>query len=307
MRRIRVFSAFWALLFLSVSVTAGGKGGTNGAAFLKIGVGARAAALGDAFTAVADDANASVWNPAGLARLSRPEVEGTHTQWLQGGRHDALTGAYPTAVGTFGVSAVTLSFDGLEKRTEDTDAADGTFNSLDAAYGLSYGHTLGDRLSVGGGVTYIRQTLDGVSAGAPAGSLGALWQTPLSCLTLGAAVRNIGGSIKFAEEGDPLPETAAVGATGRFMNNRVLMTAEARRVRNEPTTVGAGAEVSPPIYKDAVGRLRAGYRSDVKDTADASGFSLGLGVGFPRWSFDAAWTPYGVLGDTFRYSFQFRF
>jgi hypothetical protein len=77
-----------------------------------MGAGARAAALGDAYTAVADDAYATVWNPAGFARLPRPEMAATHTQWIQSGRHDVLVGAYPTSVGTFGVSAVTLSFEG---------------------------------------------------------------------------------------------------------------------------------------------------------------------------------------------------
>jgi hypothetical protein len=307
MNGIRHFSTFCALLILPTFVSAGGKSGTNGAAFLKIGAGARPAALGEAYTAVADDANAALWNPAGLARLARPEFVGTHTQWLQGGKHDALVGAYPTPVGSFAVSAVTLSYDGLEKRTGDSDTPDGTFGSLDAAYGLAYGHTVGDRLSLGVGVSYIRQTLDSVSAGASAGTVGALWQTPISYLTLGAAVRNIGGSIQFSEEGDPLPTTAALGAAGRFMKNRLLVSAETRWVRNETVTYGGGLEASPSIYKDAVGRLRAGYRTETQDVADASGVSLGLGVAFPRWNFDVTWAPYGVLGDTFRYAFRFVF
>jgi hypothetical protein len=66
-------------------------------------------------------------------------------------------------------------------------------------------------------------------------------------------------------------------------------------------------EVSPPVYKNAVGHLRAGYRSDVQDVSDATGASLGLGFSFPRWGFDATWAPYGVLGDTFRYAFRFSF
>jgi hypothetical protein len=304
---IRSLSTFWALLLLGSLAWAGGKGGANGAAFLKVGAGARAAALGDAFTSVADDAYATVWNPAGLARMERPEIAGTHTQWIQSGRHDVLVGAYPTSVGTFGVSAVTLSFENIEKRTEDTDTPDGTFRSLDAAYGLSYGHTLGNRLDVGAGVTYVRQTLDGVSAGAPTGTLGALWRTPISFLTVGAAVRNIGGSITFVEEGDPLPMTAALGATGRFMKKRLLLTVETRQVQNEDIAYGAGVEVSPPLSKDAVGHLRAGYRSERQNTEDASGITLGLGVGFPHWGFDLSWAPYGVLGDTFRYAFRYQF
>ena len=40
--------------------------GTTGFNFLKIGIGARSAALGGAYTAVSGDIEASAWNPAGL-------------------------------------------------------------------------------------------------------------------------------------------------------------------------------------------------------------------------------------------------
>lgn len=40
----------------------------------RIGAGARAAGIGSAFTAVADDATAASWNPAGLIQLERPEI-----------------------------------------------------------------------------------------------------------------------------------------------------------------------------------------------------------------------------------------
>ena len=304
MRHIRAFFPACALLISPYLVTAGG--GENGAAFLKIGAGARPAALGEAYTAVSDDAVSAFYNPAGLAAVSRIELAATHTQWIQSGRHDSMAAAFPTKWGTFAAHAVTLSFEGLERRNTDSDSAESTFGSLDAAYGISYGDRTG-AFSWGLGASYISQSLDGVSAGAPAGSVGGQWKLPLPGLTLGAAVRNIGGSITFEDEGDPLPLTASVGAAGRFMNNRLLGTIEARSVRNESTGFGAGIEAAPPLYKDATGRLRAGYRSDGVDADDASGLSLGLGVAFPRWGFDASWAPSGVLGDTFRYSFRFAF
>ena len=39
-----------------------------------VGSGARAAGMADAFVAVADDATAASWNPAGLVQLERPEI-----------------------------------------------------------------------------------------------------------------------------------------------------------------------------------------------------------------------------------------
>jgi hypothetical protein len=299
---------FGAVLTLfSGSLWASGKAGTTGAAFLKIGAGARAAAMGNTFTAVADDADASVWNPAGLTQLSRPQITAAHTQWIQGGQHDSWAYAHPTKGGTFAASVVTLAYEGIERRTEDTDDAEGTFGSLDGAYGLSYGRTVLDQLSLGLGMTFVRQSIDNQSAAVPTGTVGALWKTPISFLTLGAAVRNIGGSIDFVEEGDPLPMTVAFGVAGRFLKERLLCTTEVSAVRHESPALGVGVEVSPRLYKNAVGHLRAGYRSDVQDVSDATGASLGLGFSFPRWGFDATWAPYGALGDTFRYAFRFSF
>lgn len=49
-----------------------------GAWFEKTEIGARALGMGRAFTAVADDASAIYWNPAGLCALERPELHVTH-------------------------------------------------------------------------------------------------------------------------------------------------------------------------------------------------------------------------------------
>lgn len=54
------------------------------AAFEDEGAGARAAGLGHAFTAIADDAYSIHYNPAGLALLSRPEFATSHTRHFMG-------------------------------------------------------------------------------------------------------------------------------------------------------------------------------------------------------------------------------
>ena len=54
------------------------------AAFLERGAGARAPGLGDAFTALADDAYAIHYNPAGLAQLERPQFSAAYSRLYVG-------------------------------------------------------------------------------------------------------------------------------------------------------------------------------------------------------------------------------
>lgn len=306
----RMRQTFWAVGWGALCVAPSilwAEAGETGAAFLKIAPGARAAALGEAYTAVADDASAVMWNPAGLGRLSKPTVTATHTQWVQQTQHDFLAGAQPTSWGTFGLSLVTFGVSDLERRTADTDVPDGTFDARDAAYTFAWGKTLGKSWSVGAGATYVRQTLDGHSAGAPAATLGALWRTPWAPLTTGLAVRNLGGKIKFDSEGDPLPTTAAAGFALRSPNEKILFSGDVRLPFSESVSGSLGVELSRRLFKDGRGHLRAGYNTALSDVTDAPGVSLGLGLDFSRWGLGMAWTPYGVLGDSFRYAFHASF
>ena len=72
--RIIVCLTSCVLCLLLYSQNSGGQDTTDAASFLKIGAGARAIALGSAFVAVADDASAVYWNPAGMTQLSGPVI-----------------------------------------------------------------------------------------------------------------------------------------------------------------------------------------------------------------------------------------
>ncbi len=52
--------------------------------FLSLGAGARSAALGSAYVALADDATAGYWNAAGLSALNRRQVHLTHSEHFSG-------------------------------------------------------------------------------------------------------------------------------------------------------------------------------------------------------------------------------
>ena len=76
---VRFHAAFTALIAVTLAATPAAA--TKYAAeFLKSPVGARAAGMGGAFVAVADDATAPYWNPAGMVYLPYKEVLPQHTE-----------------------------------------------------------------------------------------------------------------------------------------------------------------------------------------------------------------------------------
>ena len=77
--------------------------GTTAASFLKIGVGARAAAMGEAFTALASDGTSLYWNPAGLAQLKTKEISATYNSWFEEIRQGYLSLIFPSLRGTMGL------------------------------------------------------------------------------------------------------------------------------------------------------------------------------------------------------------
>ena len=62
--------------------------GTRAMPFLKIGVGVRAIGMGESQVADASDLYASFWNPAGLARVKRPQLGLMHNEWFEGINHE---------------------------------------------------------------------------------------------------------------------------------------------------------------------------------------------------------------------------
>lgn len=84
--------------------------------FLKIGVGARAAAMGNAMSGIVDDATAGYWNPAGLALApNAPEVAAMHSEYFAGiAKYDYLGFTMPIGGNRrFGASVIRLGVDDI--------------------------------------------------------------------------------------------------------------------------------------------------------------------------------------------------
>ncbi len=168
--------------------------GTTAAPFLEIEVGSRAMGMGGAFTAVADDATAIYWNPAGLSRLPRSEFTFTHTRWLADINFNFAGGIINIGdYGVIGMSMTSLSTSDMEVRTIDEPEGTGEkFSVGSIALGLTYAVSLTDRFSIGFNTKYIQEHIWHMTANSFAIDFGTLFITHFNDMKIGMNISNFG-------------------------------------------------------------------------------------------------------------------
>ena len=129
--------------------------------FLGLGAGARSAALGSAYVALADDATAGYWNAAGLSALSSRQVHLTHSEHFSGLiQRDFVSIARPgRLLHGMALSLVRMGIDDIHftelpdplqpPSTDNRPLIASTEQSADYALYLSGSRRLGARLSLG--------------------------------------------------------------------------------------------------------------------------------------------------------------
>src|SRR6266480_2601316 len=136
------YTVLLALAMFSASTVEAADNGTTAADFLKLGIGPRAIAMGEAQVGLADDVYATYWNPAGLATLQVQEAGFVQTQYLEDITEQYVAYALPRPkLGTFAGSFTYLhvgQFQGFDAVGQPT----GSVGASDAAFALSYSHYL---------------------------------------------------------------------------------------------------------------------------------------------------------------------
>lgn len=314
------------------------KAGTVMATFLKIGVGPRASAMGEAFVATANDLTSLHWNPAGLSWLNGSQVTFTHTDWIADLNHNFAAASVSLGeFGTVGLSLITLDAPDQEITTVEQPRGTGEFYSyLDIAVGVSYSRKLTDRFSFGITAKYISQTIYGLSANAVGFDVGTLYLIPGTSLRIGMSLVNFGTKMQFA--GDNLErqidvDPSTIGETDRataFLKTeqwdlplgfRVAFAYDFQPTSNSRLTLGADA-LNPNDNREnlniggefAYGEfllLRAGFKGINIDQPEG-GLSYGGGVNVPfaeglRAMIDYSFSDLGRLKSVHRFGVGLRF
>jgi hypothetical protein len=297
-RKAALFILCHLLFSASASQAAGKRGEID---FIDIPVGGRPAALGGAYSALADDAYAVNVNPNGLGFMAMKEIAGQRLTTQDSIRHDYAGFGVPISRGSaFGGSIQNMDGGTVEATDAEGNAA-GSFSSRFTAYNLSYGRAVTRRLSLGVTGKWINARIADVSAATYGADLGAMYRAGPK-LTLAAVAANLGRPLTFLEEGTPLPTAFHLGAALRPASAWTF-SAEGIFHRNESGSAHLGLEFrpAPPVA------LRMSYRTDAGETGALGGLTAGFGLQVMGNEISYAWLPSGGTGGAHYLSFNVRF
>jgi long-subunit fatty acid transport protein len=297
-------------------VLGGQRAGISTAQFLKIGVGSRATAMGDAFVAVANDASALYWNPAGLSQFSENQVMFSHNKWVVDINHDFIGAVYHLDdANTFGVSLTSLSMQDMKVTTEFAPSGNGKYFGFgDLGFSVSYSRKMTDQFSFGGTIRYIEETLDILKMRGVMIDLGTYYWTGLGTTRFAVTVTNFGNNL--APDGEVVligkrtisnwqafspPTMFRIGFAFEPYEdeeNKITTSIQLNHPNDNSENLSLGAE----YIWNKMFFARAGYKINV----DEQNYTFGAGVNVPiniaNISVDYAFANFTRLGSAHRFS-----
>ena len=352
MRKSRIFSQHLILLAMMVILIPSisraqertdAKLAQTGLKFLSVGLGARQAALADAFTASEGNSASMFYNPAGMARLGGfADVAVGQVNWIADIKQSYASIALSPFSGDYGVIGLSFQYSDYGD-IQATILANNTQGFLDIgmvhpnayAVGLGYARALTDKFSVGANVKYVRQDLgNGITQATYVGSAGSytgtdvitenknavdviafdfglLYRTGFKSLTLGMAVRNFAREVTYQKESFQLPLAFKLGVsmnvfdlTGFNRESQALnITVDAEHPRDFPEQVKVGAEY---VFMNMVS-ARVGYIGPADEHSFSYGLGFQLAMAGTQLGLDYAYTPFGIFSNVQRFSLRFGF
>lgn len=276
--------------------------GTEGASFLELPVGARPAAMGSAYSMLAEDAYAPTWNPAGLAFLDDTQLAGMHMLYLESTSYEYGSFVHPLGAGRGIGFAVQYFRPGNITGLDINGNPIGDIGGSYANYTIAFGQSLGETLGIGFSGNLIRAQIDGVSGHAFAGGGGLLYR-PSPRWRLAAVVANAGQKLTLLNSGDSLPLVYRIGAAYHPHHSWTLALEGAKQ--NDGLTSGhAGVEYETPFGFS----FRTGYNSErTRELSPLAGLSFGASMLIWSQDFAYTWLPLGDLGSSHLFSLVWHF
>ena len=271
-----------------------GDPGEVGMLSLRMGIGAREAAMGGAAVAASEGAAALFWNPANNALQERgTDLLLQHQRYLGLFNHEAAAVSHRAGGGMLGLTFTGLYADEQERRGEDqVGIPEGTFRPYDLAFGASYARAFGSRFAAGVNVKFLYETIDLYSDTGLAFDLFVTHRTMIEGLVFGASATNLGSQMNLRTQPFDLPAAARLGAAwtpdATWLRNRLTLATDVVFPNDSSEKVHLGGE-----YR-LLGEfaLRAGTRLNYEN----QGLTAGAGFRTGRLGVDYAFEESKVSG-----------
>jgi len=261
--------------------------GLTAAPALNAPIGARSAALGQAFTAVPGDAESLNYNPGALAFAPGSAVSASYLRGFGGISQSFI--AAPLKFKDLVLTPGYMYFSGGDMNLNLSDGTKGKVTAeADGTVYVSAAYLLDGRLGLGATAKRTRVELaETASASAMNYDLGALYALG-GGFTAGASYMNTGQGLKFEKKGDPAPAVKRLGAAYKLkfeqphlfdpgseaLSCDLMVTADRIDAYRDGTYYQAGAELTTQLIGDFDVSLRIGYLFD----RPAEGLTLGFGL-----------------------------
>jgi hypothetical protein len=257
--------------------------GKTGMAFLKVGVGARASGMGEAFSAVVNDATASYWNPAALLSAKGPNASLVYNSWLLDVKSEfgslQFSRSWAVSVYSFHLSDIPVRTIPSSEPIENTGAQYFSF-------AISHARAISKKLHVGLTVKYLFEKIHVNSATGGAVDIGLRYKITDQKLNFAAVIQNLGGMGKMVNESTTLPALSRFGVMYELPRTygpmNILLAADFLVPFKENLRANFGTELT--FWRQLL--LRAGFMGG----NESRSLSFGIGVSKSWFRFDYSLT-----------------
>jgi hypothetical protein len=308
--------------------------GTAGAQFLKIGMGARYVAMGEASVACVNDAYAMYWNPAALTEISSSNLVLTNVDWISDVQlNHASFGKAIDDYSAFGVSLTALTMGDMDVTTvQEPEGTGETFTASSYALAAGYARKFTDRFSAGISGKYVWERISEETASGLALDFGTLFLTGFRSLRIAMNISNLGPEMKLEgpeldsyynpDPGNPnydnvkaklqvdpydLPLTFRFGMAYDLIDapeSRLIVAVEAKHPNDNVQQARFGGEY---IWRETFS-LRGGYKLNYEEEGLTLGGGMKVKAGKDtRLDVSYAWAEFSRLSSVHRFSLGFEF
>ena len=268
--------------------------GLSAFTFVKIGQGARAEALGGAFTAIADDINAAFWNPAGLGHIKGTAYTFNYTRWLANSKLLSGALAFDAGFGVIGFSVISFGTEEFPVTTPTAPRGTGEMQKAgDIAIAGMFAKRITEKLMLGGQVRWLQEDLVLDKIANVDFSIGTHFYPGWKSTRFAMGFRNLGADKKVQQGGFQamMPATYNVSGAMEILGKKdskgyaTLIIEESFITDYAPSTrVGLEAWLNNMLA------LRAGYKSNMELEDWSFGAGLKHKIRGKTFTADVSWS-----------------